>query len=132
MPEKEERIIARRLAEFEANMRATLDGIKRLAEAARSDAARRGLGDAVQPDGVEFVREAERLGVDSVWVPEFWAGDALTPLAYLAARRRRSGSPPASCSSAPARRRCSRCPRSRCRRCRVVGSCSASARAVRR
>jgi F420-dependent oxidoreductase-like protein len=37
------------------------------------------------PDGVEFVREAERLGVDSVWVPEFWAGDALTPLAYLAA-----------------------------------------------
>jgi F420-dependent oxidoreductase-like protein len=35
--------------------------------------------------GVEFVREAERLGVDSVWVPEFWAADALTPLAYLAA-----------------------------------------------
>ena len=38
-----------------------------------------------QPDSVDFVREAERLGVDSVWVPEFWAGDALTPLAYLAA-----------------------------------------------
>jgi F420-dependent oxidoreductase-like protein len=36
--------------------------------------------------GVALVREAERLGVDSVWVPEFWAGDALTPLAYLAAR----------------------------------------------
>jgi F420-dependent oxidoreductase-like protein len=35
---------------------------------------------------VELVRQAERLGVDSVWVPEFWAGDALTPLAYLAAR----------------------------------------------
>jgi F420-dependent oxidoreductase-like protein len=35
--------------------------------------------------GVELVREAERLGVDSVWVPEFWAADALTPLAYLAA-----------------------------------------------
>jgi hypothetical protein len=32
MPEKEERIIARRLEEFEANMTATLDGIKRLAE----------------------------------------------------------------------------------------------------
>jgi uncharacterized protein YndB with AHSA1/START domain len=32
MPEKEERIVARRLAEFEANMRATLEGIKRLAE----------------------------------------------------------------------------------------------------
>ena len=39
----------------------------------------------ITPHGVEFLREAERLGVDSVWVPEFWAGDALTPLAYLAA-----------------------------------------------
>jgi F420-dependent oxidoreductase-like protein len=36
--------------------------------------------------GVDLVREAERLGADSVWVPEFWAGDAFTPLAYLAAR----------------------------------------------
>jgi F420-dependent oxidoreductase-like protein len=33
----------------------------------------------------EFVRGAERLGADSVWVPEFWAADALTPVAYLAA-----------------------------------------------
>ena len=33
MPEKEERIIARRLEEFEANMRLTLEGIKQLAEA---------------------------------------------------------------------------------------------------
>ena len=36
------------------------------------------------PAGIELVRQAERLGADSVWVPEFWAGDALTPLAYLA------------------------------------------------
>ena len=36
--------------------------------------------------GAEFVRQAERLGVDSVWVPEFWGGDAFTPLAYLAAQ----------------------------------------------
>ncbi|MCU1453851.1 MAG: Luciferase, flavin monooxygenase [Acidimicrobiales bacterium] len=35
--------------------------------------------------GVELIRQAEHLDVDSVWVPEFWAGDALTPLAYLAA-----------------------------------------------
>jgi hypothetical protein len=35
MPDKEERIVARRLREFEANMRATLEGIKRLAEEAR-------------------------------------------------------------------------------------------------
>jgi len=36
--------------------------------------------------GIELVRQAERLGADSVWVPEYWAADALTPLAYLAAR----------------------------------------------
>jgi F420-dependent oxidoreductase-like protein len=35
---------------------------------------------------IQFIRQAEQLGVDSVWVPEFWAGDALTPLAFLAAR----------------------------------------------
>jgi uncharacterized protein YndB with AHSA1/START domain len=32
MPDKEERIIARRLQEYEANMRATVEGIKQLAE----------------------------------------------------------------------------------------------------
>jgi hypothetical protein len=32
MPDKEERIVARRLEEFEANIRATLEGIKNLAE----------------------------------------------------------------------------------------------------
>jgi uncharacterized protein YndB with AHSA1/START domain len=32
MPDKEERIVARRLREYEANMRATVEGIKRLAE----------------------------------------------------------------------------------------------------
>jgi uncharacterized protein YndB with AHSA1/START domain len=35
MPEKEERIIARRLEEYETNMRATIEGIKQLAEAQR-------------------------------------------------------------------------------------------------
>jgi F420-dependent oxidoreductase-like protein len=38
------------------------------------------------PETAELVLQAERLGVDSVWVPEFWAGDALTPLAFLAAK----------------------------------------------
>jgi F420-dependent oxidoreductase-like protein len=36
------------------------------------------------PRDVDFVRAAEKLGVDCVWSAEFWAGDALTPLAYLA------------------------------------------------
>jgi len=31
-----------------------------------------------------FVRDAERLGATSVWVPETWAQDALTQLGYLA------------------------------------------------
>jgi F420-dependent oxidoreductase-like protein len=39
---------------------------------------------AFSPRDVDFVREAEKLGVDCVWSAEFWAGDALTPLAYLA------------------------------------------------
>ncbi len=34
---------------------------------------------------LEYVRDAERLGVDSVWAPEAWMYDALTPLGYLAA-----------------------------------------------
>ena len=45
-----------------------------------------GVGAGVfDADAVDFVRHAERLGVDSVWAPEFWVYDALTPLAYLAA-----------------------------------------------
>ena len=38
------------------------------------------------PQDADFVREAERLGAASVWVAEAWGQDALTPLAYLAAR----------------------------------------------
>lgn len=35
---------------------------------------------------VDYVVEAERLGASSVWVPEFWGHDALTPLAALSQR----------------------------------------------
>lgn len=38
------------------------------------------------PGAAEFAVAAERLGVDSVWVPEVWGYDALTGLAYLAAK----------------------------------------------
>ncbi len=41
------------------------------------------------PQWLELAREAERTGVDSVWVPEFWAYDAFTPLAAIAARTER-------------------------------------------
>ncbi len=37
------------------------------------------------PGAAAFAREAERLGVDSLWVPEVWGYDALTGLAFLAA-----------------------------------------------
>jgi F420-dependent oxidoreductase-like protein len=40
-------------------------------------------------DDLTFVTEAERLGVDSVWVAEAWGYDAFTPLAFLAARSSR-------------------------------------------
>ena len=41
------------------------------------------------PQWLELAREAERVGVDSIWVPEFWAYDAFTPLAAIAARTER-------------------------------------------
>ncbi len=34
--------------------------------------------------GLDYVVEAERLGADSLWVPEFWGFDALTPIAAAA------------------------------------------------
>ena len=46
------------------------------------------------PDGgwesaADFALEAERLGAESIWSGESWGFDAITPLAYLAARTRR-------------------------------------------
>ena len=41
------------------------------------------------PGAVEYVQELERLGVDSVWVPEVWGYDALTGLAFIAAKTSR-------------------------------------------
>jgi len=38
---------------------------------------------------VTYAVEAERLGVDMAWSPEFWGYDAATPLAYLAAKTAR-------------------------------------------
>ena len=35
---------------------------------------------------VTFAREAERLGAESIWTGESWGYDAITPLAYVAAR----------------------------------------------
>jgi len=40
-------------------------------------------------EDADFIREAERVGVSSVWAPEAWGQDAFTPLAYLAARTER-------------------------------------------
>jgi F420-dependent oxidoreductase-like protein len=43
-------------------------------------------GGIAVPEHVDLVVGAERLGASSVWVPELWGADALTPLAYLAAK----------------------------------------------
>jgi F420-dependent oxidoreductase-like protein len=41
------------------------------------------------PEATAYVAEAERLGVDDVWSAEAWGHDAVTPLAFLAARTSR-------------------------------------------
>jgi F420-dependent oxidoreductase-like protein len=41
------------------------------------------------PGAAEFAVAAERIGVTSLWVPEVWGYDALTGLAYLAAKTSR-------------------------------------------
>ena len=38
---------------------------------------------------VEFAVEAERIGVDSAWTAEAWGFDAVSPLAFVAARTTR-------------------------------------------
>lgn len=56
-----------------------------------------GLGAPYAPDindiqlenQITYVVEAERLGVDSAWSAEAWGYDAITPLAYLAAKTSR-------------------------------------------
>jgi F420-dependent oxidoreductase-like protein len=42
-------------------------------------------------ESVDYVVEAERLGVDMCWVAEAWGCDAATPLGFLAARTERIG-----------------------------------------
>ena len=54
---------------------------------------------------VEFVVEAEKLGVDAVWTAEAWGQDAIARLRILGAKTSGSNSAPASCRSARARRR---------------------------
>ncbi|MEM6709114.1 MAG: LLM class flavin-dependent oxidoreductase [Pseudomonadota bacterium] len=51
-----------------------------------------GIGGYARGDiagAVEFVQAADRLGVDSVWSAEAWGQDAVTSLAYLAAKTER-------------------------------------------
>jgi F420-dependent oxidoreductase-like protein len=46
-------------------------------------------GTGAWQETVAFAVEAERLGVDSAWSAEAWGRDAVSPLAYLAARTTR-------------------------------------------
>ena len=47
------------------------------------------LTDPRMPGGIDFAVDAEDIGVDSLWVPEVWGYDALTAMAYLAAKTQR-------------------------------------------
>ena len=40
-------------------------------------------------DAAAYVQEAERMGVHTAWSAEAWGFDAVTPLAYLAAKTSR-------------------------------------------
>lgn len=46
-------------------------------------------GRGPSPAHLPLVREAERLGYDSVWTAESWGSDAFTPLAWIAAHTSR-------------------------------------------
>lgn len=55
--------------------------------AAVSRPMRIGIGvGSVDPDDVSFVVDAEALGADCAWIAEVWGHDALTRLAFLAAK----------------------------------------------
>src|SRR5258708_33252006 len=47
------------------------------------------INDIKLENQIVYVVEAERLGVDSAWSAEAWGYDAITPLAYLAAKTSR-------------------------------------------
>ena len=59
---------------------------------------------------IELIQHAERLGFDSVWTAEAYGSDAITPLAWIAAKteRIRLGHRDHAARRA-ARRRCARC-----------------------
>ncbi len=48
-----------------------------------------GIYASPSPDSLRYVLDAESIGVDSIWVAEYWGYDALTPLAFLAGRTSR-------------------------------------------
>lgn len=48
-----------------------------------------GAPDARWEEHVTYAIEAEQLGVETAWSPELWGYDAITPLAYLAAKTSR-------------------------------------------
>ena len=48
-----------------------------------------GFPDVQWEPHITYAVEAERIGVDFAWSPEAWGYDAVTPLAYLAAKTSR-------------------------------------------
>ena len=83
------------MREFENAITSTLGRSRSGSRAARSatpDAHRhhdRGLAGGGWRETVDFVMEAEKLGLDICWVAEAWGSDAPSALGYLAARTER-------------------------------------------
>jgi F420-dependent oxidoreductase-like protein len=78
-------------------MRLKLPEQRAIVQEGRSMKLAIGLGTPYAPDindiqlekQLDYVLEAERLGVESVWSAEAWGYDAVTPLAFLAAKTSR-------------------------------------------
>ena len=91
-PDKEEKIVFVRLREFEQGILGNLDAIKRARRGHRLMRAAttvEGSQGASFGETVDFVVEAERLGLDVCFVAEAWGSDAPSTLGFLAARTSR-------------------------------------------
>ncbi|MEX0682754.1 MAG: LLM class flavin-dependent oxidoreductase [Dehalococcoidia bacterium] len=61
-----------------------------------------GFGRENWEQAVDFIVEAEKLGVGYAWSAEAWGSDGISPLAYVAARTSKTSLAPASSRRAPA------------------------------
>ena len=90
MPDKEQKIVFVRMREFEARDRQNPGGDQErwpnTGALMRTATTVEALPAGTWDETVDFVVEAEKLGLDVCWVAEAWGSDAPSALGYLAAR----------------------------------------------